>query len=348
MTDKKIGSLTGIRGFAALIVVIAHISEVGFFKSSPWHLGEVGVMVFFALSGFLMAYLYLEKPFGIGGAARYIVSRASRILPAYLFVVMASFLICMFIDKEFIYKITGANLLRHLFLSGNVSALWSIPPEVQFYGMFLLLWWSVNRVIRKQKVGGLLAVTAAIAVMIFYRASLPGTFVGSKVHFFAAGVVAGYMRAAWTLTKTSAKWMAMLQVASLVAIVAALAAVDADSLLGAKKDFYTNLVAPILSAMFILIFSYASAICRFLFENPVVTVCGEWSFSIYLLNLPVIYVFQKLAVGTPSAVQVPAMIAVILLLAWANFRFVEMPGAHAVKRMGGRIIGAKAAPVGVM
>ncbi|WP_372380933.1 acyltransferase family protein [Xanthomonas sp. NCPPB 1754] len=60
--EQRIDSLTGIRGMAALLVVYAHLAEEHFFSISQLHPGEIGVMVFFTLSGFLMAFLYGERP----------------------------------------------------------------------------------------------------------------------------------------------------------------------------------------------------------------------------------------------------------------------------------------------
>lgn len=59
--EQRIDSLTGIRGLAALLVVYAHLTEEKFFTDTHLFPGEMGVMVFFTLSGFLMAFLYGEK-----------------------------------------------------------------------------------------------------------------------------------------------------------------------------------------------------------------------------------------------------------------------------------------------
>jgi len=55
---KYIHTLTGLRGLAALIVFVSHSANVGllphFFGTG---FGQVGVMIFFLLSGFLMSHL---------------------------------------------------------------------------------------------------------------------------------------------------------------------------------------------------------------------------------------------------------------------------------------------------
>ena len=58
----EIPALDGLRGAAALMVVVAHASQY-FVPESWWgNIGSSGVLVFFALSGFLMAYLHTGEP----------------------------------------------------------------------------------------------------------------------------------------------------------------------------------------------------------------------------------------------------------------------------------------------
>jgi len=135
--SEKIVSLTSLRGIAALFVVISHLASQSLYTSQQLlGIGELGVSIFFSLSGFLMEYLYLLKPFDNNSAIQYVISRFSRIAPAYLIVVVASYVIYNFFDPTYTIAITNQNILRHLLFSGNVSVLWSIPPEVQFYAVF--------------------------------------------------------------------------------------------------------------------------------------------------------------------------------------------------------------------
>ncbi|ETC85539.1 acyltransferase [Xanthomonas hortorum] len=71
---QRIDALTGIRGLAALLVVYSHLAEDGFFSRSHLYPGEVGVMVLFTLSGFLMAFLYGHKQFDYASVVRYGIS----------------------------------------------------------------------------------------------------------------------------------------------------------------------------------------------------------------------------------------------------------------------------------
>ncbi|WP_223572216.1 acyltransferase family protein [Xanthomonas citri] len=335
---KHIDSLTGIRGVAALLVVYAHLAEDHFFSISPLHPGEIGVMVFFTLSGFLMAFLYGEKPFNFTAVARYGISRFSRIAPAYLTVVLASYLIYNFIDANFVYAITHKNLIRHLLFSGNVSALWSIPPEVQFYAIFLGVWLALWSLWSHRKVTTLIVTLVIVFTLISQRAVLPGTFVGSKIHYFFAGVVFGLVRTQ-AVAPADLKLLGYLQAAALSLIVSVVAnIVDVD--FGSKREFYLDLVPALLAGVFVFLFSFDTGLSKRLLGNRLITICGECSFSMYLLNIPVIYValilLGKSAHPTP-ALAIPVM-AAVLAAAWAMYRLVEMPGNKFLRGLGDKLL----------
>jgi peptidoglycan/LPS O-acetylase OafA/YrhL len=337
-SNKRIDALTGIRGFAALLVVYAHLTENGFFSIHRLHPGEVGVMVFFTLSGFLMSYLYCQKPFTTDTVLKYAVARFSRIAPAYLTVVVASFLICRFIDPDFVYSIFGWNFARHILFSGNVSALWSIPPEVQFYAVFVGIWFAVWRAISQKDFSMIALVGLLIAVVMGLRVNLPGTFVGSMIHYFFIGVVFGLIRNQASSVDFNHRNITALQVIGLALIVLVVSNVIYVDV-GTKKEMYNDLLPSLFAGLFIFVFSFPTLLNRVLFENRALQRCGEWSFSIYLLNLPIIYVAQKFMGPAPHPAVLAAVITVVILVcAYLCFRLIETPGGRWMKRQGDGLI----------
>ena len=96
--------LDGVRGLAALTVIIAHSANTGFFPSIlSYGTGQFGVMLFFTLSDFLMTTLYSKEAFTHTEAARYLIARFARIYPLYITVVIISFLIYSFVDSTFFF-----------------------------------------------------------------------------------------------------------------------------------------------------------------------------------------------------------------------------------------------------
>lgn len=336
--EQRIDSLTGIRGMAALLVVYAHLAEEHFFAISPLHPGEMGVMVFFTLSGFLMAFLYGDKPFDYNAVARYGISRFSRIAPAYLTVVIASYLIYNLVDSNFVYAITHRNLARHLLFSGNVSALWSIPPEVQFYVVFVGLWAALWSLGSRGNAALLIVALVAVFALMAHRAALPGTFVGSKIHYFFTGVLFGLLRSR-VAAGVGLRSLGALQALALVAIglvVSGVVAID----LGSKRELYLNLEPALFAGIFVFLFSFDTGLSTRLFGNRFITMCGECSFSMYLLNIPLIYAAMALLgddVRPGPWLAVPVT-AAILVAAWAMYRLVEMPGNTLLRRLGTRLL----------
>lgn len=344
--EQRIDSLTGIRGMAALLVVYAHLAEEHFFAISALHPGEMGVMVFFTLSGFLMAFLYGHKTFDYSAVARYGISRFSRIAPAYLAVVVASYLIYNLIDAKFVYAITHQNLIRHLMLSGNVSALWSIPPEVQFYVIFVGLWLALWAFRTRNNAALLVLAFTAVFTLMAYRGGLPGTFVGSKIHYFVVGVAFGLLRSrvAAGIGLTSLSYLQALAVVLIGLVLAGAVGID----LGTKRELYLDLVPALFAGIFVFLFSFDTGLSKLLFGNRAITMCGECSFSMYLLNLPIIYVAMVLMgdMQPTPALAIPVT-AAILLAAWAMYRWVELPGATLLRGLGTRVLIRRSAAAAV-
>ena len=153
MADKgEILSLTGLRFIAALYVFLFHIqirwpiTNIPFFKNILDQ-GATGMSVFFMLSGFLLAYRYVNAN---NKLKDYLVNRFARIYPVYLVVAIAT-LPWLGIDfsadktEDLIFKIAQASLLvvsnifviqawfPQFFAYWNDGGSWSISVEVFCY-----------------------------------------------------------------------------------------------------------------------------------------------------------------------------------------------------------------------
>ena len=116
----NIDALDGLRGLAAIMVVGHH--TYGRFDG----LGTSGVWLFMALSGFLLARPFIDRPelvLSVKYMSRFFMRRAQRIIPIYYFYITIVFLMTG--------RITAA-ILHYLFLEGR-GHLWVMPQEVVFY-----------------------------------------------------------------------------------------------------------------------------------------------------------------------------------------------------------------------
>lgn len=117
-TGANIDALDGVRGFAALLVLAEH---------SGYHrFGAFGVLLFFALSGFLLATPFVkqaERAISFPYMRSYLTRRLKRILPMFYLVVTILFL----------FRGDVAPAFRHyVFLQGD-GILWTVMQETFFY-----------------------------------------------------------------------------------------------------------------------------------------------------------------------------------------------------------------------
>jgi peptidoglycan/LPS O-acetylase OafA/YrhL len=115
--------LDGLRGVGALMVIADHTwpNFVG--------IGASGVMIFFSLSGFLLARPCVYQPdlfFRKGYLLKYGARRIRRILPMYYF-----YLFLVYVMSEDL-----VNAVLHAIFFKGEGHLWAIPQEMLFYLVF--------------------------------------------------------------------------------------------------------------------------------------------------------------------------------------------------------------------
>jgi len=120
--------LDGVRGFAALVVMLSHTAAFGMKEQ-----GSLGVLLFFFLSGFVLTLPYAHNPRRLldgGELYRFAASRFLRIVPIY------------FVAVALIAWLVGADLnwfLANVFFVKGWGHLWSVAEEARFYVLFPLV-----------------------------------------------------------------------------------------------------------------------------------------------------------------------------------------------------------------
>ncbi|BBY34789.1 acyltransferase [Mycolicibacter minnesotensis] len=184
----RVASLTGVRAVAAILVVGTHAAYTTG-KYTHGYAGllgsrmEIGVPIFFVLSGFLLFQPWVRAT-AFGGPApsvrRYAWHRVRRIMPAYVVTVLLAYVI-------YHYRTAGPNpghnwigLLRNLtftqiytdnymfgYLHQGLTQMWSLAVEVAFYVVLpLLAYLTLVVLCRRQWRPGLLLVGLAAAAAI--------------------------------------------------------------------------------------------------------------------------------------------------------------------------------------
>jgi peptidoglycan/LPS O-acetylase OafA/YrhL len=136
---KRVIELDFLRGIAILLVLDAHLGSkwYSFFHFAPS--GQMGVDLFFVLSGFLVGGLLMKewKKSGAVDGMRFLKRRAFKIWPAYYFYILFVALLHQHPWKTFLV----ANFLNiQNYLGSSLTHTWSLAVEEHFYlGMTLLM-----------------------------------------------------------------------------------------------------------------------------------------------------------------------------------------------------------------
>ena len=210
-------AMDGYRAVAALAVLLAHVALLSGIVRTNTTFGpylaraDVGVSVFFLLSGFLLYRPFVAarlagRPSGsLGG---YVRRRALRILPAYWFALTIVAFVLKAPGFESPHSIPAHYLLLHPYdvdqvTGGPIQQSWTLATEVAFY-VFLPVWaWLLarrdrtpSRQIRVEVIGLVALWSAAIGLKLAVviqgtdteRFGLYGTWLPFRLDEFALGM----------------------------------------------------------------------------------------------------------------------------------------------------------------
>lgn len=324
MNNRHINALDGLRGLAAVLVVFSHAANENMLPAALGaELGKVGVLLFFVLSGFLMAYLYGDKPFRHETVRQYLVARIARVFPLFVIVAIANWLAYR---SGLGFALPVENLSDHLLLIRGVSVLWTIPVEMHFYVVFLVLWAAravgVQTFARTATI--LFIATLLLAMALKYGLGATNELcLPFWLHAFLFGCLVGV----WWSQNPEVGLPGWAGVAALVFLFAAAPGLrhglglpnfpvwsDPACLIAVASVFLSTLTGalPVLG----------TRVFRFL---------GAISYSLYLLHLPVIVGVSVLMGATFGAFLVA--LALSLIISTASHRWIELPLQSALRTL---------------
>ena len=163
-TRLRIVELDGLRGIAALWVVFYHLwgaiqkREVGWVPDAIgefFHVGFLGVDIFFVLSGFVITYSVANIQVTSTFVPRFILRRSVRIDPPYWAAIALAIAFMLlknvFFPSESVALPSFEKLTAHVFYLqdilgyGNISSVfWTLCLEFQFYLIFGILYHFFN------------------------------------------------------------------------------------------------------------------------------------------------------------------------------------------------------------
>lgn len=331
-----IPEVDGLRFLAIAAVVAYHLDgyireKSGLSMAGPVRAvlgkGFIGVELFFAISGFVLAlpfaehYLFGEKRPQL---SRYFARRLTRLEPPYLLNIFALLGLLVVTGRTTMHAMLPEALASAVYIhnivfphsNGVNAAFWSLEVEVQFYCLapFLASVFRIKSVAARRSV-----ICGAIAAVGLLRPLLPGGIehghtLAHQLHFFLVGFLA--------VDCYLLGWGERDYFADLLALGAAVAI-----LMALHLDVAPHLTIP---PLFVCVFVGAfrgRLFPRFLRLAPVYLI-GGGCYTIYLWHQAVIAFAGRFVVGLPWAAQMITLGAVVLAMSAALFVMIEKPCMH--------------------
>ncbi len=330
LQGRRVAGLDGLRGLAALFVVVNHVF-LRAFPGSPvdhapfwagWFIyGRFAVVVFIVLSGFSLALSPARHGWRLDHVSRFARRRARRILPAYWAALAFSLAVAWLVVPQPGYGVPGAKsvvvnglLVQNLVAAPSPNrAFWSMAVEAQLYILFPLLLLMVRRRGAILMVATVTLVVAAVGIFgphisrldTFVVQSPPELAALFALGILTAGIVgAGQARRSWP-------WAGL----ALAAAVPVLATIWwQGSVWTLDHLFWVDLaLGPAIACLLAALATGRPApLLRLLDARPMRNL-GSSSYSLYLTHAPiVVIVYDRIVAGRVHR-GVPAFIVTLAI-----------------------------------
>jgi len=335
----RANNLTALRIASALAVLVGHFLYLGIPQdlrdaSRIYPFADIGVQIFFVISGLLVTQSYLAS----SGPLTYGVRRLFRIYPLYLVVILlqAAIMVLLIASSD---QLQFGELLRYLgfnlaFLNfyapdlGGLFAglpeqavnpsLWTLKIEVMFYALVPLL------VVIARRAG------PAVLVLIF-AASVAFVWAFSEAHPALARQLPGQLRFFVVGAALSLHWERIAGYAPTrkhLAGVVALAALLLAALINKSGLSFEAVAQPLLISLFVVAAG---------FWLPTLPTLRDTSYGIYLLHGPIIQVALLAGLHEATLSRLIAFAIAVYALAWLASRYIEVPSIALGRRVAKRL-----------
>lgn len=344
----RISSLTGLRGVAAVSVLLYHIPHnpaLADFTIPLFSRAYLAVDLFFILSGFVISFGYHDRVVKHLGKASYIdflINRMARVWPLHLIVTLVFMTrILLNVSGTQSIELNSANVISNLFMvqswgwgtepiAGNS---WSVSTEVAAYLIYPLI--AIIAFSRWVWAQGALAVGLLLLVTWSGRgASGPLDVNDSDTVLTLLRCIAGFSLGVITYRCAEKGWCkALIDRPGGFAIVCVL--LGLALMLPGKADVLVVCLMPPL----VLSCYYNGPVARAVMANPVSFHLGLISYSIYLWH-PLVRDVAARGMGVAHRygitgfdwLFIAAMLVATWLICWASYALVEVQGHRLIKR----------------
>ncbi|WP_371375754.1 acyltransferase family protein [Thalassotalea aquiviva] len=342
----QIKSLDGLRGIAALIVLLSHTSNVDFFLLPYFDFsgtGKSGVYLFFILSSFLLTYpmlKYHQDIFSHDAMVRYWRRRFFRICPLYFLYLLAGLSSSLVLNhffgpKEWAipFQLTISEFFQHILLLAGKGVTWSIAVEFKYYFFLPFVAWFSAKLLNKGVVAAIVVLFALILALLwsFPEVSFKNKPTDLAQYFpvFLFGTILACLQAfidRCSNVKIIPKYLfSLLCYLSILAFILTIPSIYSILVEPVSPNYFSRervLYCVIWSVLLISLINSKTLICRFLSHNYL-RYLGKISFSVYLIHPVVIDLIRHFNIHTP--VNAWVVLFLTLLISSLTFTFIEKP-----------------------
>lgn len=320
-----------LRGFAAAYVVLGHIVEQTRFgkvyvASELLKQGQVAVMLFFILSGFVIHYNYYSKDFSF---KIYFIKRFRRIYPIFLISILIGFLIACYtgvLDKRTWFDLLG-NLINMQDLpvmeGTNVkpyfnAPLWSLSYEWFFYIMYLpLIWYSRKKNFCIYNISLVLSFLGFL-FYLFYPNKIALNFIYLIIWSTGADIAENYFLSKKYLIKIFIKHIFVFLFFSIVFFSLYMLDIDQDGL--AKRHWF-RIFQHFFVSLGLISIAFIWKKAKWLFFDKIFKTFNNvapFSYALYVIHQPIMILFFK-NYGNKKLdpIEIICSMAITIIISWA-------------------------------
>ncbi len=323
-SKKHIGSLHGLRGIAALTVLIGH-SRVFAGIPLPPMAAAMGVLLFFVLSGFLMAHLYIDKTPTYGSILQYIRARIARIYPLFGLLCIFSCVV-FYLGIPFSYEMDISQLLLHLLGVGSIRTIWTISTEFQFYLIFILFWVAYSKITRNRD--AIFIIGLILVILLLWVAGFPGGRIAitGYLQVFLVGMIAALIL---PHIRTKSLLSASKILFPLLMVVYFAAYFITPKTIGARYVYHSVPLIIVMGGIVLTaVLSENTFLGKALGSKPLYWL-GEVSFGVYLLHRPVMGFLNKVipeSMNLHWSFKLALLLFLVAILSHVAYLLIERPG----------------------
>ena len=360
-SNNFIPEIDGLRFLAIITVLLYHLNtvfskeiglglpsaliEMGGSKSDFslawwWVRFDLGVKVFFAISGFVLALPFLKYYLGLSDKKvqlkSYFVRRVTRLEPPFIITLVFFYLVHVFLlndDALVFLKHLGAGLIYgHVFIFGTANPInpvtWSLETEAQFYLIIPLIMWLVFKV-RNSALSILVLLVFTVGSIFFRNEFVYSAHCGRLIFAYFINFAIGIM-VCWSYLKFPNWFKVRFWVFDIIGLIGTFGLFYFYK----PQHYIGNQIFFNISIGAVMITAFKGIIFNWFYTRPWVYVIGGMCYSIYLIH----YAFLHLTVKWTKVlwieglnyvgnlgIQVMVGVPLVLFVSAVFFRYFERP-----------------------